>query len=132
MEQVALTRCSSQSDDGAITRAAEETIARLGDLNGATGGTLGRARKVAVKINAGIHRADILTDGRQTELTDPAVIEGVVRSLRVATDAEILIGDATTDGDAEGLYRELGLPERLGCYPGVRLVDFNQSRIVEV
>ncbi len=132
MEQVALARCSSESDDAAITRATEELIARLGDLNTATGGTLGRARKVAVKINAGIHRADSLVGGRQTELTDPAVIEGVIRSLRAATDAEILIGDGTTDGDAEGLYRELGLPERLGCYPGVRLVDFNQSRVVEV
>jgi uncharacterized protein (DUF362 family) len=132
MEQVALARCSSTSDDAAITRATEEAIARLGDLNAATGGTLGRARKIAVKINAGVHRAHILTDGRQTELTDPAVIEGVIRSLRAATDAEILVGDGTTDGDSEGLYRELGLTDRLGCYPGVRLVDFNQSRVVEV
>lgn len=132
MKQVALVRCSSQNDDTAITHTTMEVIARLGDLNAATGGTLENARTVAVKINAGIHRAQILTDGRQTELTDPAVIEGVVRSLRAATDAEILVGDGTTDGDAAGLYQELGLTERLECLPGVRLVDFNQSRVVDV
>lgn len=132
MEQVALARCASQSDDATITQATEEVIARLGDLDAATGGTLGRARKIAVKINAGVHRAEILTDGRQTELTDPAVIEGVIRSLRAATDAEILVGDGTTDGNTHGLYQELGLPDRLCRYSGVRLVDFNQSRIVEV
>jgi uncharacterized protein (DUF362 family) len=65
-------------------------------------------------------------------LTDPAVVEGTIRALREATDAELLVGDAPTDGDAEWVYGSLGLAERLARYPKVRLVDFNASELVDV
>jgi uncharacterized protein (DUF362 family) len=131
-ERVSLVRCLPERGDDGIRAAATEAIGLLGDLSEQTGGVLGRARTVAVKINAGIHRANVLTDGRQTELSDPAVVEAVIQALREVTDAEIIIGDASTDGNSMGLYKELGLPERLSRFRGVRLVDFNQSEIVEV
>ncbi|MDF2439205.1 MAG: hypothetical protein JWN98_189 [Abditibacteriota bacterium] len=125
-EKVSLVRCSHLEEDAEVVRKTEEAIARLGDL----GSKLRNARTIAVKINAGIHRV-IVTHGKQTELTDPAVVEGTVRALRAVTDAELLIGDAPTDGDAFGLYGKLGLIERLAPYPNVRLVDFNASEVVE-
>lgn len=129
-ERVSLVRCAPETEDAGVVRATEEAIARLGEAGIDVGVPLRRARTVAVKINAGVHRLT-LTDGRQTELTDPAVVEGVVRALRGFTDAELLVGDATTDGSAGELYEKLGLPERLCRYPGVRLVDFNASKLVE-
>lgn len=108
-------------------RRTEEAIQNLGEY----GQGLRTARKIAVKINAGVHRV-VLTEGRQTELTDPAVVEGVLRAIRAVTDAEILIGDAPTDGNAEELYARLGYPERLARYPNVRLADFNAGALVDV
>lgn len=108
----------------------------LGDF----GAGLREARKIAVKINAGVRRV-VLTDGRQTELTDPAVVEGVVRAIRDVTDAQIVIGDAPTEalgsyesasGTVHPLFEELGYPERLKKYGRVRLLDFGQGGLVEV
>ena len=48
------------------------------------------------------------------------------------TNAEIILGDGTTDGNSHELYAKLGYPERLAPYNNVRLVDFNQSELVEV
>ncbi len=124
---VSLRRCAAQVSDRELVEQTEAAILELGNL----GEPLILARSIAMKINAGIHRT-VLMHGKQTELTDPAVIEGTVRALRRITDAEILIGDAPTDGDAAGLYQKLGLPERLAPYAGVRLVDFNASEVVEV
>ena len=125
-ETISIVRCSHQEEDAAVVRKTEETIAQLGDL----GAKIGQARTIAIKINAGVHRVNT-THGKQTELTDPAVVEGTVRALRAATDAELLIGDASTDGDTIGLYHKLGLVERLARYPKVRLLDFNASEVVE-
>ena len=80
-------------------------------------------KKIALKPNIGIDRVR-LTAGRQTELSEPAVVEGVIRALREVTDAEIIIGDAPTDDSAEALYAKLGYPEMTSRYPGVRMVDF--------
>jgi len=121
-------RCAPSAPDAEIVRRTEEAIRQLGDY----GRGLRDARKIAVKINAGIHRVVRTQEGRQTELTDPAVVEGAVRALRAVTDAELLVGDAPTDGDAAGLYAALGYPERLARYENVRLVDFNASRLVDV
>jgi uncharacterized protein (DUF362 family) len=126
-EKVTLARCTPDTDDAQVVRATEEAIARLGEL----GPRLRNARTIAVKINAGVDRL-ILTDGKQTEVTEPAVIEGTIRALRAATDAELLVGDAPTDGNADKLYAGLGLPDGLARYPGVRLVDFNASELVDV
>src|SRR5207302_4095311 len=121
-ERVSLIRCAPKTDDAEIVRRTEEAIELLGDY----GVELRDARKVAVKINAGIPRI-VLTDGRQTELTEPAVVEGAIRAIRDATDAEIVVGDAPTRGDGMALYAELGYPERLAKYKNVRLLDFGEG-----
>ena len=126
-DKVSLMQCAPESDDACVVRKTEECIQALGTLPR----ELRQARTIAVKINAGIHRVAPL-HGKQTELTDPAVIEGTIRALRAVTDAELLVGDAPTDGDAATLYARLGLPERLSRYAKVRLVDFNASQLVDV
>lgn len=126
-EQVSLVRCPSDSKDEEVMRATVAAIEQLGDY----GAGLRNARKIAIKINAGIRRIR-LTDGKQTELTDPAVVEGAIQAIRAVTDAEIIIGDGATDGDTLGLYRDIGHTERLAKYPNVRLVDFNQGELAEV
>lgn len=126
-EQVSLMRCPSTATDAEVVQRTQDVIGQLDDY----GTGLRTANKIAVKINAGVHRLT-LTDSKQTELTEPAVVEGAIRAIRKVTDAEIIVGDATTDGDSLGLYAKLGLIERLSRYPKVRLVDFNQSETVAV
>ena len=126
-EQVSLVRCASTLSDQAVVTQTLAAIQQLDDY----GKGLRNARTIAVKINAGVHRLT-LTDGKQTELTEPAVVEGAIRAIREVTHAPILIGDATTDGDTMGLYAKLGYPERLARYPQVRLVDFSRSELVPV
>ena len=126
-EMVSLVACPSTSSDEEVMRRTLDAIEQIGDY----GGGLRNARKIAVKINAGVHRLT-LTDGKQTELTEPAVVEGAIRAIRAVSDAEIIIGDAATDGNTLGLYDALGLTERLAKYRNVRLVDFNQGEFVDV
>jgi len=126
-ERVSLVKCASTSDDSAVVRRTVEAIDQTGDF----AARLSAARKIAVKINAGVHRL-ILTDGKQTELTEPAVVEGTIEAIRRVTDAEIVIGDATTGGGSLELYQALGLPDRLSKYRNVRLVDFNESELIDV
>lgn len=126
-ERVSLVSCASTASDADVARQAQAAIQQLGDY----GKGLRNAACIAVKINAGVHRIT-LTDGKQTELTEPAVVEGAIRAIRDVTDAPIVIGDGTTDGDTFGLYAKLGYPERLAKYANVRLVDFNQSELVNV
>src|SRR5438045_2560655 len=102
-ERVSVMACPATSADDEVVRANVAAIEQLEDY----GAGLRSARKIAVKINAGIRRLR-LTDGKQTELTDPAVVEGAIRAIRAVTDAEIIVGDAATDGDTSGLYRAIG------------------------
>ena len=126
-ERVSLVQCPSTTEDEEVVRRTQAAIEQLGDY----GRGLRNARKIAVKINAGVNRL-VLTDGKQTELTEPALVEGAIRAIREVTDAEIIIGDATTDGDSPALYAAMGYPERLGKYRNVRLVDFNDGECVAV
>ena len=126
-EQVSVVSCASTASDADVVAQTTTAIQQLGDY----GKGLRGANCIAVKINAGVHRIT-LTDGKQTELTEPAVVEGAIRAIRDVTDAPIVIGDGTTDGDSFGLYAKLGYPERLAKYANVRLVDFNQSELVPV
>jgi uncharacterized protein (DUF362 family) len=126
-EKVSLLQCSPEAKDQDVVSRTVEAITRLNDLER----NFRNAHSIAIKINAGVHRLT-LTHGKQTELTDPAVVEGTIQALRAVTDAAIVIGDATTDGNACGLYEKLGLPQRLARYPKVRLVDFNASELTEV
>jgi uncharacterized protein (DUF362 family) len=125
--RVALLRCAAASEEAAITARAEEAIALVGGLRARFAGK----RKIVIKPNIGIDRVR-LTAGRQTELTEPAVVEGVIRSLRAVTDAEIIIGDAPTDNSAETLYEKLGYTGMVARYPNVRMVDFGAGPFVEV
>ncbi len=126
-ERVSLRKCGVEASDTDVVLRTQEAISALGDY----GRGLRNARKIAVKINAGIDRIR-LTDGKQTELTEPAVVEGVIRAIRDMTDAEIVIGDAPTHGDGSTLYAALGYPERLKQYANVRLLDFGEGELVDV
>jgi uncharacterized protein (DUF362 family) len=125
--RVALLRCPAASAEARITERTQEAIAAVGGLRERFAGQ----RKIVLKPNIGIDRVR-LTAGRQTELTEPAVVEGVIRSLREVTDAEIIIGDAPTDDSAEALYAKLGYTEMVARYPNVRMVDFGAGPFVEV
>jgi uncharacterized protein (DUF362 family) len=125
--RVALLRCPASTAEAGIAARAQEAIAMVGGLRERMRGK----RKILIKPNIGIDRVR-LTAGRQTELTEPAVVEGVIRSLREVTTAPILIGDAPTDDTAAALYQKLGYTEMVARYPDVRMVDFGQGPFVEV
>jgi len=127
LERVSLVKCPSTSGDCDVVTRTIEAIEQTGNY----AKQLSCARQIAIKINAGVHRL-ILTDGKQTEITEPAVVEGAVQAIRRVTDAPIVIGDATTGGGSTELYAALGLPERLAKYRDVRLVDLNESSLVVV
>lgn len=126
-ERVSIVRCTTAEIDAEVARRTVRAIQALPDYEAG----LRNARKVAVKINAGISRV-VLTEGRQTELTEPAVVEGTIRAIRAVTDAEIVVGDAPTFRGAEALYAELGYPERLKQFSNVRLLDFGHGEMTEV
>ncbi len=126
-EKVSLVRCASQAPDEEVVRGTEDAILQLGDYGRAFDG----ARTIVLKINAGVDRV-VLNHGKQTELTEPAVLEGTIRALRRVSDAQIIVGDAATAGNTREVYESLGLAQRLERYPNVRLHDFNLSELVEV
>jgi uncharacterized protein (DUF362 family) len=125
--RVALLRCPASASESGIIARMEEAVGMVGGLRERFAGK----KKILLKPNIGIDRIR-LTDGRQTELTEPAVVEGVIRALRQVTDAEIIIGDAPTDNTADALYEKLGYPALVARYPNVRMVDFGQGPFVEV
>jgi uncharacterized protein (DUF362 family) len=127
MSRVALLRCPASAAEAEVIARTEEAIAQVGGLRARLAGK----RKIVLKPNIGIDRVR-MTQGRQTELTEPAVTEGTIRALRAVTDAEIVIGDAPTDDMAEALYAKLGYPEICARYPNVRMVDFGAGPFVEV
>lgn len=126
-ERVAVIRCGAEAGTEEIARAAQRAVSALSGLDSALAG----ARSVVIKINAGVDRR-VLTAGRQTELTDPAVVVGVIRALRAVTDAELLVGDAPTDESAPRLYECLGYPECLAFDRKTRLVDFGRPPYLAV
>jgi uncharacterized protein (DUF362 family) len=125
--RVSLLRCPAASTEAEIAARTEEAIAAVGGLRERFAGK----RKIVLKPNIGIDRVR-LTNGRQTELTEPAVVEGTLRALRQVTDAEILVGDAPTDDRATEIYAKLGYPEMCRRFEGVRMVDFGEGPFVEV
>lgn len=125
--RVALLRCAARSSEAEITARTEEAVGMVGGLRERFAGK----RKIVIKPNIGIDRVR-LTEGRQTELTEPAVVEGVIRALREVTDAEIIIGDAPTDDSASVLYEKMGYFAMAARYPNVRMVDFGAGPFVEV
>ena len=125
--RVSLLRCPASASEAEITARTEEAIAHVGGLRERLAGM----RRLVLKPNIGIDRVR-LTQGRQTELTEPAVTEGTIRAIRAVSDAEILIGDAPTDDTAQELYEKLGYFALCRRYPNVRMVDFGRGPFVEV
>lgn len=126
-ECVSLVACEPGAEDEEVVRRSEEAILRLEGYGRAFDG----ARTIVLKINAGVDRV-VLNHGKQTELTEPSVLEGTIRALRRVSDARIIVGDAATDGNTPAVYASLGLAQRLERYPNVELHDFNLSELVEV
>jgi len=82
-------------------------------------------RRIAIKSNLGIldvrwHKS------RPVALADASVVEGVVAWLRAHSDAEILVGDASTGVSCEEVANAIGLTERLTPYHA-RLVDYKEE-----
>ncbi|MFN3653470.1 MAG: DUF362 domain-containing protein [Armatimonadota bacterium] len=125
--RVALLRCGAEATEAEIAARTREAVTMVGGLRERLAGK----RKIVVKPNIGIDRVR-LTGGRQTELTEPAVVEGVLQALREVTDAEILIGDAPTDDSAAALYEKLGYDRLVSRFQNVRMVDFGAGPFVEV
>src|SRR5579862_2292091 len=125
--RVALLKCGARASEAEITDRTYDAVAQVGGLRERFAGK----RKIVLKPNIGIDRIRV-TNGRQTELTEPAVVDGILRSLREVTDAEIIIGDAPTDDCADSLYTRLGYYEMAARYPNVRMVDFGKGPFVEV
>ncbi|GIX05687.1 MAG: hypothetical protein KatS3mg115_0090 [Candidatus Poribacteria bacterium] len=87
--------------------------------------SLGTMRSIVIKSNLGI--LDARTHrGRPCALADAAVVEAVVAWLRRHTDAEIVVGDASTGIRCEAVAEAIGLPERLAPHRA-RIVDFNDG-----
>lgn len=126
-EYVSIVRCRPDVTDEEVAVRTEQAIAALPDF----GVGLRTASLIAVKINAGIARL-VETDGRQTELTDPAVVLGALRAIRSVTSAPIVMGDASTGGGTWDIYRRLGYPEMAARFADVRMVDFNASDLVDM
>ena len=114
-------RCAVDATDERIASTLSEMLDRIDRL----AERVGRAAQIAVKSNIGIMEVRIHR-GRQIALTDAAVVEGVVAWLRRHTDAEIVVGDATTDVRCEAVAEAIGLTERLARH-GARIVDFNDA-----
>ena len=125
--RVSIVRCPAAASEAEIIARTREAIDQVGGLRERLRGK----RRLLVKCNAGYDRV-VLTGARQTELTEPAVVEAVIQAIRAVSDAELLVGDIPHSPQGEDLYAKLGYRERLAGYDGVRLVDFGQPPFVEV
>jgi uncharacterized protein (DUF362 family) len=118
---VCTRRCAIDTPDHRI----RETLFEMLDGLDGLASSLASVRRIAVKSNLGI--LDVRWHkGRQVALADPVVVEGTVAWLRAHTDAEIIVGDASTGVRCEEVAQALGLPERLAPYHA-RIVDFKDG-----
>lgn len=123
---VSIVRCDAASDDGRVMASVDRA---LDLLDGAVASFRG-LRSVFVKTNVGLKEMK-LHAGRQVALTEVCVLAAVVRALRAHTDAEILVGDTTTEGGTtEELWAAMGYREALKEFD-VRLVDIDAGPLVE-
>ena len=123
---VSIVRCDARADDHKVMDAVDRAL----DLLGGTMETFRGLGSVFVKTNIGLKEIK-LHAGRQVALTEVCVLRAVVRALRQHTDAEILVGDTTTEGGTtEELYAAMGYREALAEYD-VRLIDINDGPLVE-
>ncbi|MBM3216885.1 DUF362 domain-containing protein [Candidatus Poribacteria bacterium] len=114
-------RCSLETDRERVARIVYEMIDELPGL----AEHFASCRKIAVKSNIGImdvrwHR------GWSIALADAAVVEGTIAWLRDHSDAEIIVGDASTGVRCEDVSEAMGITERIARYDA-RIVDYNDE-----
>jgi len=101
--RVAIRRCTADATSDEVRGHLAGLFADLGGLSA----LLGRARKIMVKPNIGTD--DVRTHlGHQVALTDPRVLRGTVAAIRAVSDAEIVIGEATTGSRCHDIYARIG------------------------
>ena len=120
---VSIVRCDAASED----RRVMDSVDRALDLLDGTVASFRGLRTVFVKTNIGLKEIK-LHAGRQVALTEVCVLTAVVRALRAHTDAQILVGDTTTErGTTQELWAAMGYREALAGLD-VRLVASSTSR----
>jgi len=112
---VSIVRCMAEAKDDEVMQAVTSAV----DLIGGCDNIFKGKQKILVKPNVGVDHVR-LHKGRQIDLTEPIIVESVIRMIRGCSDSEILIGD----GESLELYRKLGYDQIVKKYPNVRLVDF--------
>jgi len=123
---VSIVRCDALSYDLQVMAAVDRSLDLLGDTMASFRGL----NTVFVKTNIGLKEIK-LHAGRQVALTEVCVLRAVVQALRQHIDAEILVGDTTTEGGTtEELYAAMGYREALAEFD-VRLIDVNDGPLVE-
>lgn len=126
--KVNVARCDARSDDATVAAAVENLLEPLQS----TLDSLRGLGTIFVKTNVGLKEIKTL-DGRQVALPEVCVVRAVVRAIRAHTDAEILVGDTTTEkGATQEVYAEMGYPEALADIPGTRLIDIEDGPLVEM
>lgn len=126
--RVSIRRCDARSDDNVVAAAVEGMLQPLQDtLDGFAG-----MSTIFVKTNIGLKEIKV-HEGRQVALPEVCVVRAVVQAIRQHTDAEILVGDTTTEkGSTDEVFAEMGYPEALADIAGVRLLDVNDGPLVEM
>jgi uncharacterized protein (DUF362 family) len=118
---VCARRCAADAADARV----RETLFEMLDSLDGLAASLGPMRRIAVKSNLGI--LDVrLHKGRPVALTDATVVEATVAWLRAHSDANILVGDASTGVRCEEVAAAIGLTDRLAPH-GARIADFNDE-----
>jgi len=117
-KQVSIVRCPAEAKDEEVMWAVTQAVELIGGVETA----FKDKRKILVKPNIGADHIRFYK-GKQVDLTEPAIVEAIVRMIRGSSDAEILIGD----GESLDLYRRLGYDRIAARYPNVRLVDFGRG-----
>lgn len=124
---VSIVRCDAESDDGKVMDAADRSLDLLGDTMASFAGL----KTIFVKTNIGLKEI-WQHAGRQVALPDVTVVKALIRNLRAHTDAEILVGDTTTEaGATQDVYAEMGYREALAEFD-VELIDTEDGPLVEM
>ncbi len=101
--RVSVRRCTADASPTEVQRHLGAMFDDLGGLNALFAG----ARKIMVKPNIGTD--DVRTHlGHQVALTDPRVLRGTVAAIRAVSDADIVIGEATTGSRCHDIYARIG------------------------
>ncbi len=121
MQPVSIVKCEAKADDKDIMQAVNHAL----DLIGGYAKIFSNRRKILIKPNIGTDRVE-LHQGRQIYLTEPIIVESIVRMVRECSKSEIIIGDIPLCKDANELFNRLGYNLIAEKYGNVRIVNFNE------